>query len=46
MGETVKKLAGGRLVSRKLGLAETQIADVRRPALLAVGADGERPVHP
>jgi len=42
--ETEVELADGRLVPRKLGLAEVQIADVRRPVLLAVGADGEKPV--
>jgi predicted aspartyl protease len=38
------QLADGRLIPRKLGLAEIQIADVRRPVLLAVGSDGEKPV--
>ena len=38
------ELADGRLVARKLGLAEIQIANVRRPVLLAVGTDGEKPV--
>lgn len=42
--ETEVELADGRLVPRKLGLADIQIADVRRPALLAVGSDGENPV--
>jgi predicted aspartyl protease len=38
------ELSDGRLVPRKLGLAEIQIADVRRPVLVAVGTDGEKPV--
>lgn len=42
--ETEVELADGRLVPRKLGLAEVQIADVRRPVLLAVGSDGEKSV--
>lgn len=42
--ETEVELADGRLVPRKLGLADIQIADVRRPALLAAGSDGEKPV--
>lgn len=41
--ETEFELAGGRLVPHKLGLAETQIADVRRPVLPAVDADREKP---
>lgn len=42
--DTEVELADGRLVPRKLGLAEIRIAGVRRPVLLAVGADGEKPV--
>lgn len=42
--ETEVELADGRLVPRKLGLGEIQIADVRRPVLVAVGSDGEKPV--
>jgi hypothetical protein len=39
--ETELELADGRLVPRKLGLAEIQIADVRGPVLPAVGDDRE-----
>jgi aspartyl protease family protein len=42
--DTEVELADGRVVPRKLGLAEIQIADVRRPVLLAVSANGEKPV--
>jgi clan AA aspartic protease len=42
--ETEVELADGGLVSRKLGLSDIQIADVRRPVLVAVGSDGEKPV--
>ena len=42
--ETEVELADGRLIPRKLGLAEIQIADVRRPVLLTVSSDGEKPI--
>jgi len=42
--ETEVELSDGGLLPRKLGLGEIQIADVRRPVLVAVGSDGEKPV--
>jgi len=42
--ETEVELADGRRVKRGLALAEVEIEDVRRPLLIAIGAEGEKPI--
>lgn len=38
------KLVDGRVVQRMLGLADVELEGVRRPVLVAVSPDGERPI--
>lgn len=42
--KTEVELADQRLVRRKLGLAQVEIAGVRRPVLLSVSEDDEHPL--
>lgn len=42
--ETEVELADGRQVKRGLALAEVEIAGVRRPILIAIGGEEERPL--
>ena len=42
--ETTVELGDGRTVTRRLALADVQIENVRRPVLVAIAEDGERPL--
>lgn len=42
--ETEVELADGRRVKRGLALAEVEIEGVKRPVLIAIGEEGERPL--
>ena len=42
--ETPVELGDGRVVTRPLTLAEVEMEGVRRPVLLALSGDGERPL--
>ena len=42
--ETAIELGDGRTITRNLALAEVEIHGVRRPVLVSVGEDGERPL--
>jgi len=37
-------LGDKRIIRRKLALGEVEIEDVRRPVLIAIGGDDERPI--
>lgn len=42
--ETEVELGDKRIIKRKLSLAEIEIEEVRRPVLVAIGEEEERPV--
>lgn len=42
--ETEVELADGRRINRVLALAEVELEGVRRPVLVAIGEEGERPL--
>ena len=42
--ESAVELADGRTVTRRLALADVEINGVRRPVLVSVGGEGERPL--
>ena len=40
--ETEVELSDGRILKRRLALAEVEIKGIRRPVLVAIGGEGER----
>ena len=42
--ETDVELGDGRIIQRGLALAEVEIERVRRPVLIAIGGEGEKPL--
>ena len=42
--ETAVELGDGRTITRSLALADLQIDDVRRPVLVTIAEDGEKPL--
>ena len=42
--ETPVELGDGRVITRRLALAEVQIENVRRPVLVALAENGEQPL--